>query len=219
MIDDERHRELAEALFPCGRDGHLDGRAPDLHIVQSESAVICRMHRRLPRASTDALLAIAARKRGRPVAWAQDYAAYVEILAALGPIASIRAGPLHAFPVDRAVGIDAVVLTPSDAALLADGLDELLPDVASGLPAVAVLRDGRAVSICASVRATAAIRCAGVETLPEHRLRGCGGAVVLAWADEIRRRGAEPFYGTTFDNVASQRLAQRVGLRVVASEF
>ena len=181
--------------------------------------MVCRTHGSLPRASAEALLAIAARARGRPVAWAEDYAAFVGILAASAPVASIRTGPLYAFPLGRAVGFDTVVLTPSDAGLLAGELDEWLPDIALGLPAVAVVRDGRAVSVCASVRATAAIHCAGVETLPSHRSRGCGAAAVRAWADEVRRRGAEPFYGTTFDNVASQRLAQRVGLHVVASEF
>ena len=165
------------------------------------------------------MLAIAARARGRPVAWAEDYAASVGILAASAPVAAIRAGLLYAFPLFRAGGIDAVVLTPSDAGLLAGGLDEWVPDIALGLPAVAVVRDGRAVSICASVRATAAIHCAGVETLPGHRSQGCGEAAVRAWADEVCRRGAEPFYGTTFDNIASQRLAQRCGLRIVASEF
>ncbi len=219
MIGAERLRNLAEALFPSDQDGRLDGRSPDLHVVRSEGAVICRTHRSLPRASAEALLAVAARARGRPVAWAEDYAACVQILAASAPVAAIRTGPLYAFPVGRAVRGDAVVLAPSNAGLLAGGLDEWLPDVASGLPAVAVVRDGRAVSICASVRATAAIHCAGVETLPGHRSQGCGGAVVRAWADEVRRRGAEPFYGTTFDNIASQMLAQRSGLRVVASEF
>ena len=218
-IGEERLRELAEALFPSDRDGRLDGCAPDFHVVRSEAGVVCRTHRSLPRVSAEALLAIAARARGRPVAWAEDYAAYVGILAASAPVASIRAGHLSAFPLGRAVGFDTVVLTPFDAGLLAGGLDEWLPDIASGLPAVAVVREGRAVSVCASVRTTAAVHFAGVETLPDHRSRGCGAAAVRAWADEVRRRGAEPFYGTTFDNVASQKLAQRCGLRVVASEF
>jgi predicted GNAT family acetyltransferase len=84
---------------------------------------------------------------------------------------------------------------------------------------VAALVEGRAVSVCASVRASEAAHCAGVETSPVYRSRGLAPRVVAAWAKLVRTRGAEPFYATTFDNMASQIVACRLGLNLIGSEF
>lgn len=75
--------------------------------------------------------------------------------------------------------------------------------VALGLPMAAVVVEGHAVSICASVRSSSTVHCAGVETLPQHRGRGYARHAVRGWAQLVRAIGATPFYGTTFDNVAS----------------
>ncbi len=84
---------------------------------------------------------------------------------------------------------------------------------------MAVIIEGRAVSLCTSVNASDAAHCAGVETLPDYRGRGFAARAVASWADAVRIGGAEPFYTTTFDNIASQGVATRLGLHVVASEF
>jgi predicted GNAT family acetyltransferase len=83
----------------------------------------------------------------------------------------------------------------------------------------AMVVDGRAVSICASVKASTAAHCAGVETLPEYRGRGLAALAVAGWARTVLATGATPFYGTTFDNLPSQNLARRLSLRLIGSEF
>jgi len=84
---------------------------------------------------------------------------------------------------------------------------------------VAAVVDGRAVSVCASVSESATVHGAGVETAPAFRGRGFAARAVSGWAALVRGRGAEPLYATTFDNIASQRLATRLGLRLIGSEF
>ena len=219
MIDQLRLADLAETMFAADLHGRLTGAAPRLHIVRTPDAVICRCHADLPDDIAAALADIAARPRGRPTDWARDYAGYANTLAPTGPPAKIRSGPLYGFPDALPSGDGAVRIDETNAELLCGGLDDWLPDVAAGTPMMAMVAEGRAVSICASVRASAAAHCAGVETLPDFRGRGLAARAVTGWARRVRASGAGPVYGTTFDNLASQGVARALGLRVFASEF
>ena len=116
-------------------------------------------------------------------------------------------------------GYAAVSIGEDNAELLLGGLDEWRPGVAAGLPMVAMVERGRAVSICASVKASTSTYCADVETLPAYRGRGFASQAVAAWAKAVRALGAAPFYGATFDNGASQSIARRLGLSLIGSEF
>jgi RimJ/RimL family protein N-acetyltransferase len=51
----------------------------------------------------------------------------------------------------------------------------------------------------------------GVDVLPGYRRRGVATALVSLLRDEIFRRGALPYYGTSLANVASQRVALASG--------
>lgn len=84
---------------------------------------------------------------------------------------------------------------------------------------MALVDGDKAVALCASVRVAHGIHCAGVETVSHLRGRGFGARAVNAWASMVRSLGAEPFYATTFDNLASQSVARALALRLVCSEF
>jgi len=77
-------------------------------------------------------------------------------------------------------------------------------------PFMAAVECDHAVSICASVRISDAVHCAGVETRTDHRQKA---HAVTPW--QVGAAGAishaVPFYSTSWDNVASQ------GSRVVSS--
>jgi RimJ/RimL family protein N-acetyltransferase len=94
-----------------------------------------------------------------------------------------------------------------------------LPDIPYRQPFMALIEGGHAVSICASVRISEAVHCAGVETHPDYRQRGYALDVVAGWAHAVRSRGATPFYSTSWDNVASRRVASRLGFLLVGVDF
>lgn len=81
------------------------------------------------------------------------------------------------------------------------------------------IADGRAVSVCATVRSSSGLHCAGVETARAYRGRGHAPRAVAVWANLVRSLGAEPFYATTVDNLSSQKIAWGLGLELIASEF
>ncbi len=53
---------------------------------------------------------------------------------------------------------------------------------------------------------------AGIETLEAYRGRGYATAVVAGWAYAIRATDRIPLYSTSWDNLASQAVAHRLGL-------
>jgi RimJ/RimL family protein N-acetyltransferase len=53
----------------------------------------------------------------------------------------------------------------------------------------------------------------GVWTAPAYRGRGYGAAVTAEWAAIVRPSGRYLFYSTDAENLSSQRLTRRLGLR------
>jgi hypothetical protein len=219
LLDQRLLHDLAQTMFGADERGRLVGHAPRLHILRTKDTVICRCHADLPDEVADAIGRLARRLRGRPREWSHEYASYVRLISSTGPLKAIRAGPLYSFP-DQSEGSDeAVSIYEGNADLLLHGLDEWRPDVVAGRPMAAMVVDGRAVSICTSVIASEAVHCAGVETLPEFRGRSLATKAVASWARAVQARGAAPFYGTTFDNLASQGVARRLELNLIGAEF
>jgi GNAT superfamily N-acetyltransferase len=212
--------ELVAARFAHDERGRLAGPAPALYLVRSADGAVVRCHARLPDDVAKRLRAIAERPRGRPRAWAREYGAYLDALAKVAPISAMRAGPLYLCPPNLPGRDSCVRLGPDNADLLEGGeLEEWIPDARAGMLMMAVVEDGRAVSLCASVHASADFHHAGVETAPSWRGRGLADRAVAAWAERVRVLGATPLYSTTFDNLASQTVARRLGLALIASEF
>lgn len=211
--------EFAETMFASDERGRLIGHAPQLYLVRTPDSLICRCHADLADLVADALYAIARRPRGRPREWACEYADYATVLSSVAPLKALRVGLLYRFPAQLGADYAAVSIGQDNADLLLGGLDEWRSSVSAGLPMMAVLADGRAVSICASVNASNSAHCAGVETLPAYRGRGFAPQAAAAWATAVRAAGAEPFYGAAFDNEASQGVARRLNLSLIGSEF
>jgi GNAT superfamily N-acetyltransferase len=219
VLNDHILVQLVETKFRADERRRLKGDAPHLYIFRTPELVICRCHADLADEIATTVEELSVRPRDRPREWAREYAHYLEALSSVGPLLSMRAGQLYSFPDLLAFEGTCITIVESNADLLRGGLDEWLPDVAVGLPMTAIVADGRAVSICTSVIAAKTVHEAGVETLPDYRRRGFGVQTVASWARAVQASGATPFYATTFDNVASQRLAARLGLSLVGAEF
>ena len=144
---------------------------------------------------------------------------YRTLLSEHAVVEAVSAGPVYIFTRDVAGSAAPIVIGARNAHLLGGGLEDWIPDVAHRKPFMAMVEDGRAVAVCASVRISTAVHCAGVETRPEYRRRGHAVNVAAGWGRAVRALGATPFYSTSWENLASQRVAERLGLTMVAMDF
>jgi GNAT superfamily N-acetyltransferase len=209
--------ELIERMVGADETGRITGAGRRLYVLRTREGVLCRCHADLSADAVAALERIAAAERGRHRDWPRDYARYLSVLASVARVEAVRAGMLYR--VTNPPEGTATRITPANVHLLRGGLDEWRPDVEADRLVYAAIADGRAVSICASVRETEGAHAAGVETLPAYRRRGLAAEAVAAWASAVIRLGATPFYGTTFDNLASQGVARHLAMELVGSEF
>jgi hypothetical protein len=209
--------ELFDRMLGPDPRGRITGSGPHLHVLRTTDAVLCRCHAELSDDVARSLERIAVAERGRQRDWPRDYGRYLRILASVGTVQAVRSGLLYCV-VGTPEGA-AVRITKTNADLLRGGLDEWLPDVEAGRLIYAAVVDGRAASVCATVREADGVHAAGVEALPSYRRRGLAADAVAAWAGAVLRMGATPFYATTFDNLPSQRVARRLEMELVGSEF
>ncbi|MGE0625031.1 MAG: GNAT family N-acetyltransferase [Pseudomonadales bacterium] len=145
----------------------------------------------------------------------------LDLLNRASPVQAVWRGPAYTFPpeVPAPEAAPTVTVTEANAHVLSRWLPDWRPDVPHRQPFLAVLQDGAAVSVCASVRITPAAHQAGVETHPDFRRRGLASDVVRAWAEAVRGHGAEPIYSTSWENAASQAVARMLGLSLAATDF
>lgn len=144
---------------------------------------------------------------------------YIRLLASHAPIEDVSAGPAYWFSEDAIPSAEPVAIGEANADLLRGGLDDWLVDVPDRHPFMAIIEEGHAVSVCASVRITDAAHEAGVETLPAHRRRGHAVNVVASWANAVQKMGAAALYSTSWDNLASRGVAAKLGLTMFGVDF
>jgi RimJ/RimL family protein N-acetyltransferase len=84
-------------------------------------------------------------------------------------------------------------------------------------PWCALLEDGVLVSICFAARLGKRGADAGVATAPAFRGKGYAAAVTAGWAAHPALAGHVLGYSTTAENLASQRVAARLGLRMIGA--
>ena len=137
---------------------------------------------------------------------------YRRVLERGAPVSRVWAGPAYRFPSPRRETGGAVQITRENADLLRPHFPAWLEDEPLAHPLLALVEDGQAVSICASVRKTDVAHEAGVETAEGYRGRGYAGRVVTAWADAVDALGAVPLYSTSWENGPSRHVASKLGL-------
>lgn len=197
-------------------------RAPRFYLMRTPAAACWRFRDDLPAAIADQIEELCRDEPTRanlrePPRHARRYRALLE---ADMPIEREWSGPAYRFPRSVAAPTGEVVaITLVNTDLLVADFADWLPDTGWRDPMVALLHEGRVVSLCASVRITPAAHEAGVETLPAVRGRGFAGGVVAAWARAVRNLGAEPLYSTSWENTASQAVARKLGLVPFGSDF
>ena len=137
---------------------------------------------------------------------------FKEILQRHAPVERVWVGPAYRFPEHIAPPTNVVRLSPANIDLLKGNFAEMVSELNNSQPCLAVVEDSQAVSICQSVRSSSRAHEAGVDTLVGYRRHGYATSVVAAWALAVRALNRIPLYSTSWDNVASQGVARRLGL-------
>ena len=142
---------------------------------------------------------------------------------ALGGVQSSYVGPAYRFPSELPAPIvETTRLAYGELHLLGRmgwNVNAEAEQFAAREPYVAVIADGAVVSVCFCARLTDRAAEAGLETLEGYRGRGYGPAVTAAWARAIRASGRIPLYSTSWDNLASQAVAGKLGLVQYATDL
>lgn len=123
-------------------------------------------------------------------------------------------GPAYWIAQDPPISGNAVLITPANLELLRSHFPHWLtpPPYYELGPAAVTIVDGAAVAICCCVRVPGKATEAGVETAPVYRGKGYAPAAVACWAAAVRQQGIIPLYDTSWENLASQRVAQKLGM-------
>jgi hypothetical protein len=145
--------------------------------------------------------------------------AICDALSRQAPVGQISMGPAWCFPDEIERPAEPVVAVGTDRGILGDAFAWLADIYPLWQPAWAVAYEGRAVSVCFSARNTPEAAEAGVETAEDFRGRGYAVAAVAAWAGAVRAEGRTPLYSTSWDNLASQRVARKLGLRLYGADL
>ena len=141
------------------------------------------------------------------------YAALKALLEQYGPPGSEWRGPAYYFPANLPRSANSVLISEANIQLLQRQPNFSWFTIPSDTqPCVATVEDGQAVAICFSSRTSQHAAEAGVETLEAFRRRGYATAAVAGWAAAVRELGRIPLYSTSWDNLASQGVARRLGL-------
>lgn len=145
--------------------------------------------------------------------------AYVRLLETHAPVQKLRMGPAYHFTEYFEPSRPLLAVTETHAEVLRGGFEDLVAELPDWQPFLAIVEEGRAVSVCRSVRITPAVHEAGVETLPDFRGKGYAKDVVAGWARFVQSLGAVPLYSTSWENTASQAVAKKLRLALYGADF
>ncbi len=213
----------AEVLFTQDENGYLqrinesdgDGKpAPRFFLGYTSEGSIYRFRHDLPDNVVAHLKEVAA---AEPMPMnsqkiPKSHRQFEDILQSHAPIERVWVGPAYRFPEHITPPTSVVQLSRKNSGLLKGDFTEMVSELNNSHPYLAIIEDSQAVSICRSVRLSSCAHEAGVDTLVNYRRRGYATAVVAAWALAVRVLNRIPLYSTSWDNVASQSVARRLGL-------
>jgi GNAT acetyltransferase len=219
----------ASLLFLHGERGRITGTneppppgsAPRLWVGRTDSGTVWRFRNDLPDDVAVELERILSEEQAS-TDFQQPLKTRDRILTEIGrnsPIESTCDGPSWRFPDSVSQQADVVPITQANAHLVPTDFAMLAGEIQERQPFFGIVRDNVAVSICYSARNSDLAAEAGVDTLEAYRGRGFAVAVTASWADAVRNEGREPLYSTSWENAASRRVADKLGLILYGADF
>jgi GNAT superfamily N-acetyltransferase len=123
--------------------------------------------------------------------------------------------PARPFPGGEGTQAGVVVSAPPDGGRLEELPEDIRRYAAEAYATAVRVVDGVVVAVCAAGDVTETLWDVGIDTLAAHRRRGHASACVRALAGHMAREGRQPVWAAEEDNVASMRLAAKLGFRPV----
>ena len=197
------------------------GPAPRLYLGRTRTGNLWRFRADLPSSLVQELEALCANEPA-PAEFSaapRHIEEYLRLLKTHAPVRKLYMGPAYHFTEYPEPSRPLQAITETNAEMLRGGFEELIAELSAWQPFLAIVEEGRTVSVCRSVRITSEAHEAGVETLPDFRGKGYAKDVVAGWARAVRSLGAIPLYGTTWENTASQAVAKKLGLATYGFDF
>ena len=150
----------------------------------------------------------------------QQYAAIKALLQAHRPLQAEYRGPAWWVPEGNQPATNVVLIDKTNAHLLEATFPWVLREEPYNVgPVAATLDQGRGVTICFCSRIPGQATEAGLETLAPFRGKGYAVAAVIAWAAAVRKMGCLPLYSTSWENLASQAVARKLGLVLYGEDW
>jgi len=225
--DRELLRAHVEALFTLDAAGRMlrvnesgGGMAPRFFIGRTREGSDYWYRNDLAADTVRRLQAVCEKGTGRiRIDGSIDPAPFWAVLESSAPVRGTWSGPAFRFPDRLSDSPEAVRISRANVGFLRPNLGGWCEEVMLGRTVYAVVVDGQAVSVCASVRETDLAHEAGVETSEAFRGNGYAGQAVGAWAAAVRHQNRIPLYSTSWDNVASRAVARKLSLVQFASDL
>ncbi|MFL6207365.1 MAG: GNAT family N-acetyltransferase [Pyrinomonadaceae bacterium] len=195
--------------------------APRLFFGRTRTGNLWRFRADLPASLIEELAALCAAEPVEMELHAQPrhFETCMRLLDGHAPVQRVETGPAYHFTEYRAPVRPLMTITETNVELLHGSFEELIEELPTWQPFVALVEEGRAVSVCRSVRITPAAHEAGVETLPNFRGKGYAQDVVAGWTRLVQSLGAMPLYSTSWENTASQAVAKKLRLVMYGADY
>jgi GNAT acetyltransferase len=137
-------------------------------------------------------------------------------------VKEIYIGPAYKFnhvdcSSDLANGV--IVINESNRHLLMNHFPILMNELEERTPAVGYLLNNEIVSVCCCARKSPKAAEASLKTIEGYRGKGYAQQVVLEWSKEVTKLSLIPLYSTSWDNLSSQKVAQKLDLVQYGMDF
>lgn len=142
---------------------------------------------------------------------------YIRLLSTYREIKEIIQGPAYWSSSYTPISNPPAAITLENQELLSGGLEDRY--IQYRQPYMAALAGNRAVSVCSSVRITPLVHEAGVETLEAYRGQGFAANAVAGWKNKLLDMDIIPMYSTSWDNKASQKVAEKLDFSFYGTDF
>jgi len=188
------------------------GQAPALFIGITSAGPCSFYHEQLPSSLIE--------KLGYETGFPLDIPKLIRSVETFKPVKSVWMGLAYAFPEKCGQWHPNVqLIDPHHTFQLAEHFPDFIELPYEKMPVAAYVIEDSAVAVCCSARVSTQGAEASLYTAPDFRGRGYAAEAVKCWQHHVKESGRIPIYSTSWDNVASQNVARKLGLLQFGVDF